>query len=192
MIFCILFHYILQSASLCIYSIAIHRNVCVGWGWGFQYVNLSSSRLLSRLRSTTTSGPFNCPISLGLIYFSVTILASSFHFPLYPKSSVGPPTSEYCVNFRPKNINFLLRKCQAQGRHYANGGATHVMMSPDTKMSPHAQSQHIFRQCRPHQNQHHQPHQTFSDVFRWQMNMYSSALQRCSTIHSFICPLNTD
>ena len=45
-----------------------------------------------------------------------------------------PPSPEYCVNFGPKNINFLLRKCRAQGRHYANGA--HVMMSPDTKMSP--------------------------------------------------------
>ena len=66
---------------------------CVWGHWGFQYVNLTSSRLLSRLRSTTTSGPFNWPISLGLICFSVTILASSFHFHSLQYSYLGghPP-----------------------------------------------------------------------------------------------------
>ena len=74
--------------------------------------------------------PFNWLISPRVQF------ASGSQFFNFLVVSVRPPSSEYCVNFRPKNINFLLRKCQAQGRHYANVGAAHVMMSPDTKMSP--------------------------------------------------------
>ena len=106
---------------------------------GFQYVNLTSSRLLSRLRSTSTSGgPSNWSLSSSL----ETEVISRFFASSSPSSNqlsylfepTHPASPEYCVNFGRKNINFLLRKCRAQGRHYANGA--HVMMSPDTKMSP--------------------------------------------------------
>ena len=62
-VFCISFHCItLHLITFYHMCIAIHcdRNVRGGEGGhgGFQYVNHSSSRLLSRLRSTTTSGLF--------------------------------------------------------------------------------------------------------------------------------------
>ena len=59
--------------TLCKSNVGMYSTIGEGGGGleGFQYVNLTSSRLLSRLRSTSTSGgPFNWSLSptLEMIY----------------------------------------------------------------------------------------------------------------------------